>query len=114
MGRPKWLGEEKSTRDRSYKQEKRLAKKFGGRPTANSGARFGENDVKTDEYSIEAKTTGKKQFTIKQADLDLMEAKTPVGKIPLFAINFEQSGKEYILLSQNDFLTLTSGGETIK
>lgn len=38
--RPNWLGKDKPTRHGSEKQEKRLAKEFGGKKTANSGARF--------------------------------------------------------------------------
>ena len=106
--KPKWLNKEVSTRQRSDKQEKRLAKQFGGRTTSNSGARFGENDVKTHEFDIEAKTTKSKQFIVKLEDLKKMQRKTRVDKKPLFAINFEETGDEFILISLSDFLEITS------
>lgn len=105
--KPKWLNKEVSTRERSNKQEKRLAKTFGGRTTANSGATFGENDVKTPEFDIEAKTTKSKQFILKLEDLKKMQRKTRVDKKPLFIINFEETGDEFILLSISDFLEIS-------
>lgn len=106
--KPKWLNKEVSTRQRSDKQEKRLAKQFGGRTTSNSGATFSENDVKTPEFDIEAKTTKSKQFIVKLEDLKKMQRKTRVDKKPLFAINFEETGDEFILISLSDFLEITS------
>lgn len=106
MAKPKWLGKETPTRKRSDKQEKRLAKKFGGRTSAGSGSVFGENDVKTPEFDIEAKTTLKKQYTIKLADIKKMQTKAPFHKKALLAINFEETKEEFILLSLADFLEI--------
>lgn len=106
MGKPKWLNKEQTTRSRSDKQETRLAKKFGGRKTSNSGAKFGENDVKTPDFSIEAKTTKSEQFILKLKELKKMQTKTPFHKKGLFAINFENTGDEFILLSLSDFLEI--------
>ena len=106
MSKPKWLNKEDSTRKRSDKQETRLAKSFGGRKTCNSGAKFSENDVKTPKFSIEAKTTKKKQFTLKLEELKKMERKAPFKKTPLFVLNFEETGDEYILLPISDFLEM--------
>ena len=108
MAKPKWLNKEVSTRARSDKQEKRLARIFDGKTTPGSGSVFGENDVKTPEFDIEAKTTKSKQFIIKLEDLKKMQRKTRVDKKPLFAINFEETGDEFILLSLSDFLEITS------
>lgn len=44
-----------TTRERSKKQESRIAKKLRGYTTINSGATFGQNDVITDFCEIEAK-----------------------------------------------------------
>ena len=107
MSAPEWLGKKDSTRKRSFKQETSLAKKFGGRTTSGSGSVFGENDVKTDDFHIEAKTTKSSQYIFKQAEFDKMEGRTPFDKKALFALCFENSGKEYITISLGDFLKLT-------
>jgi len=111
--KPKWLGKEKTTRDRSGKQETNLAKKFKGRTTANSGARFGENDVKSDDFEVEAKTTKSRQFILKLEDLHKMERKCRITKKAVFVIQFEDTGEEYALTSLSNFLEL-SGLDNIK
>lgn len=74
---PSWLNREKPTRKRSDKQEKRLAKQMGGVQYAGSGSVFGENDVKTKDFSIEAKTTEKKQYTLKVDDIKKAQEENP-------------------------------------
>lgn len=111
--KPNWLGKENSTRYRSNKQEKDLAKKFGGRTTSNSGARFGENDVKSDKFEVEAKTTKSKQFILKLEDLHKMQRKCRVTKKAVFVIQFEETGEQYALTSLIDFLDL-SGLDKLK
>lgn len=113
MEKPKWLGKEKTTRYRSTKQENRLAKSFNGRATNNSGATFGENDVKTPEFSIEAKTTKSEQFILKLKELRKMQTRTPIHKKGLFAVNFEKTGDEFILITLSDFLEIC-GLDTLK
>ena len=76
--KPTWLGKVAPTRKNSQKQENRLAKEFGGRTTANSGATFSENDVKTPDFDIEAKTTKSSQFILKVADLKKMQRKCSI------------------------------------
>lgn len=96
------------TRKRSEKHEKSIAKKFGGgRLTSNSGARFGENDVRTDQFDIEAKTTDSEGYRITAAELRQIRNKSSAGRIPAQIINFNKYGEEYIILSTADFLDLT-------
>ena len=108
MGESPWLGKEKPTRKQSGKQESRLAKQFGGKPTANSGAKFHQNDVVTPEYEIEAKTTSSKQFILKVETIEEMNRKCRFGKTPLLIIEFQGSGLEMVVLSNNDFQQLIS------
>lgn len=104
--RPAWLGKEKSTRQKSDKQENRLAKTFSGKKTANSGARFGENDVTTPEFEIEAKTTEKKQYILKLEDWQKMQKKARVDKKALYIVEFAGNGEEIVMLNLTDFLDL--------
>lgn len=106
MSKPKWLNKEDTTRKRSEKQEKRLAKTFGGRKTSNSGARFGENDVVTPEFEIEAKTTRSKQYILKTKEIKDMQRKSNFEKIALFIVEFENEGEEVVILRTADFLNL--------
>lgn len=108
--KPKWLesrGEDKPTRFASERQEKRIAKEFGGRKTPNSGASFGQNDVKTPKFDIEAKTTKSEQYILKMADIHTMERKADKNKIPLFIIEFDKHGREFVLLDKADFLAIS-------
>ena len=104
--KPTWLGKVAPTRKNSQKQENRLAKEFGGRTTANSGATFSENDVKTPDFDIEAKTTKSSQFILKVADLKKMQRKCSIDKIALFIIEFSEQGEEMVLLNKADFYSL--------
>jgi len=63
----------KPTRFYSSKQEKAVAKKVGGKQTANSGAtKFEKGDVTTDRWLIECKTNinEKSSFAIKKSWLE--------------------------------------------
>lgn len=106
MSKPKWAGQ-KSTRHISDKQEKIVAKMLNGRKTINSGATLGQNDVETKAFDIEAKITAAKSFIIKESDLTKLRKKTKIGKIPLFLVEFSETGKKYITLDWEDFKTLT-------
>jgi hypothetical protein len=114
MSLPKWINLEetgKQHRKKSDQQEKRIAKKLGGRVTANSGARFGENDVLTDTLDMEIKGTKKKQYTLKLSDLDKMVRKSRSNRYPAFLIEFfDDNGnpiRSMILTDFSDFLEMT-------
>ena len=104
-----WLNPVETTRSRSKKQESKIAKDLKGYTTINSGATLGQNDAITDYCEVEAKTTKAKSISFKLRDWNTLYHKTAVGKIPIFAIRFEQvnkTNKEFILLSHDDFLYL--------
>lgn len=95
----------------SRSQESRLAEKFGGRITPGSGNKWhSKGDVKTDQYLIEAKTTSKKQYTLKADDLEKHEKYSLLeGKDPLFVI--EMNGREWCVLAMEDFELLIEESE---
>lgn len=87
----------------SRAQESRLAEKFGGRRTPGSGNQWhSKNDVRTDNWSFEAKTTSKKQYILKAQELEtgekyaLLDGKT-------FAFVIEMNGREWVTIAMEDF-----------
>lgn len=96
------LGEPQTTRQRSHKQESRLARQLNGHTTINSGATFGQNDVITDFCEVEAKTTGKESFTLKLLDWRILRKKCANTKIPIFVVDFEQSRDTLAVLTMDD------------
>lgn len=87
----------------SRKQEKRLAEHYGGRRTPGSGNGWvKKNDVRSPDLSIEAKTTAKKQFTLKADDLERGERHALLdGRDFVFVI--EMNGREWVVLAREDF-----------
>ena len=114
MGSPNWLGDVKSTREVSIKQETRLSKEFKGRCTSNSGAKFVENDVKAVNFDIEAKTTMSSQYVLKMDEIKKMERRSDKDKIPLFIVEFQKFDREFVLMDKEDFLRLSGTKELIK
>lgn len=100
--------EEKSTRARSFKQESRIAKDLKGRTTINSGATFGQNDVFNDFCEVEAKTTKKESFRFSLSDWFTLRRKCDNGKIPVFAIDFEEHEFSLVVLTYDDFVYLVN------
>lgn len=92
----------KTTRQRSGKQESRIAKQLKGHTTINSGATFGQNDVITDFCEVEAKTTSKESFSLKLSDWRLLRKKCAGSKIPIFVVDFEQSKDTLAVLTYED------------
>jgi len=90
----------------SQKQEKRLAKAYGGGVTPGSGNGWvHKNDVKTDTLSIEAKYTDAKSFSLKLADLLKAEKYALIdGRDVIFTVSF--SGEEFAILREEDYRDL--------
>lgn len=97
---------QKSTRARSSKQEKRLSEEFDARTTPNSGATFGENDLRSDRFDIEAKTTGKGSYSVKVSELKKAKQNARAGLTPLFVIEFSEHGEEVVVIGKDDFLEI--------
>lgn len=98
----------KTTRERSGKQESRLAKQLNGHTTINSGATFGQNDVVTDFCEIEAKTTSKESYSLKLSDWRILRKKCATNKIPIFIVDFEKSKDTLAVLTYEDLQFLIS------
>ena len=103
---PKFFTEKETTRSRSGKQEKSLAQEFGMRTTANSGATFGENDLKGKKWEIEAKTTKASQFTLKIKDWAKMEEKLGKNKNGCMIIQFEDHDLQLAVIDLNHIKNL--------
>lgn len=92
----------------SRRQETTLAKELHGSRTPGSGNTWhSKSDVRTDTELWEAKITSAKSFSIKDADLakNRNYALTD-GRIPLFLIQFLNSGNEWIVMDKEDYLDL--------
>lgn len=96
------LYEGKTTRERSRKQESRIARQLRGYATINSGATFGQNDVVTDFCEVEAKTTNKESYSITLKDWRVLRKKCAGSKIPIFVIDFEKSKDSLAILTYED------------
>ena len=93
---------EKTTRERSGKQESRIAKELGGRTTINSGATFCQNDVITDFCEVEAKTTSKESFSLQLSDWRKLRKKCKSDKMPILVLDFESSRDSLAIVSYED------------
>lgn len=96
---------------RSRAQEKRGAKAFGGQVTPGSGNGWRKkNDVQTEKFSIEFKTTSKGSYSLKYSELVAAERNALVdNRTMLFGV--ELGGRNWIVISEEDFHELTRKGD---
>lgn len=103
-----------STRYYSSRQEKKVAKKLGGKQVANSGApAFVAGDIITDQFLIECKTKTKdcSSFTIKEDWLLKNEEEAFAMGKNNSALCFDfgpSANKRYYVISERLFQTLQS------
>jgi hypothetical protein len=92
----------------SQRQERRLSNQVGG--SVNSGSGNGwirKSDVRSVDELWELKITSAKSYALKDAELEkntnyaLMD-----GRIPVFLVEFQGSGNEWVILSKDDYLEL--------
>lgn len=106
------LGRDPDRKDinkRSRKQEQRSAKSYKGSRNAGSGSGWlRKNDVRTEDILIENKfTTNEKQITLKNQDLvELIERAILEDRLPV--LQFDLAGRRYVVLTEDDFLEMTS------
>lgn len=89
---------------KSQKQEKRVAKKIGGKTHARSGGMPNwKNDVSNKYFLVECKRTDKKQIIIKYKDIERLceNAYLHTDKYPL--LNIEIQDANYYLLDESAF-----------
>lgn len=92
---------------KSQKQEKRVAKKIGGKTHARSGGMPNwKNDVSNKYFLVECKRTDKKQIIIKYKDIERLceNAYLHTDKYPL--LNIEIQDKNYYLIDESTFHNL--------
>jgi hypothetical protein len=103
----------KPTRYFSNKQEKRVAKRVGGKQTANSGAtKFSKGDVRTDNWLIECKTktSASESISIKREWLEKNEEEAfAMGKqhsALVFSFGDTHNDTDYYIISEKEFKRL--------
>lgn len=107
------VGKDEKVRKRSQRQEKRVASETGGSVQPGSGAFGGHRgDVKTPDFLIEAKTTGKYSYRVTCKLLsDTMKKALHSGREPALWITFENGqDKDWVMVPAHVFEELT--GET--
>lgn len=91
---------------RSQIQETKLAGHYGG--IVNQGSGNGwihKNDVRSERFSFEAKTTEKKSYSLRLSDLLKAEKNALIsGREMVFAV--ELGGRNWMVVSQETFDTL--------
>lgn len=98
----------KPTRYYSSRQEKKVANRFGGIQTKNSGATpFQKGDVTLDNWLIECKTCEKEKqsFSIKKQWLEknLEESMFMGKKFNALMFNFGPDQKNYVIMDEDTF-----------
>lgn len=101
------------TRYFSSKQEKTVARRVGGKTTANSGAtKFSKGDCYTDAWLIECKTktTPSKSITIQREWIEKNEEEAfSMGKshsAVCFSFGDLHNDQNYYIINETDFLRL--------
>jgi ribosomal protein L44E len=88
-GQPVKKGKSDSQK-RSRAQEKRAAKRIGGRVQPASGAGRAKGDVRAaGRVRMECKLTRANSFSLKLADLEKIERETSRGEMPIFEVEFQ-------------------------
>ena len=110
-------GQKTPTRKYSSRQEKRVAKVFGGIPTKNSGATaFSKGDVKLERFLIECKTktTDSQQITIHKEWLTKLNSESAFMGKPYSALMFNfgpSDTKNYVIIDEDTFKELMDQNE---
>lgn len=90
------------------KQERRIAKEIGGQVSAASGALSRKGDVRNDVMLVEAKTTGKSQYTVRAKELEKIWREALIdGRLAVLV--FDLNGRSYGVLEWNDVKALVDG-----
>ena len=94
-------------KQKSAKQEKRLAKEFGGRVTAGSGSGRNKGDIDLDSFKIEVKRTDNQSISLKKEWLSKIDEEAfSVGKYP--ALILEIDGLEWVAIPKPLFKSFTT------
>ena len=92
-----------STKKDSVKQEKRGAKKYGGRTTPGSGnTPWAKNDMRTETESWEYKVTSAKSYALKDSELCDAESNALLDGRD-FRFGLQMCGRHWVLMSEEDY-----------
>lgn len=88
---------------RSQRQERDWADNMDGRTTPGSGNTWvRKNDVRSERWSLELKTTLKRQFTLKSDDLRKGERNALLDGRE-FAFGIEMDGSSWVVMNVHDW-----------
>jgi hypothetical protein len=88
---------------RSQRQERDWADDLGGRTTPGSGNTWSrKNDVRSERWSVELKTTKSRQFTLRLADLRVAENHALLDGRE-FAFGIEMAGSSWVVMNKDDW-----------
>ena len=87
------------------KNEEEVMKALGLKPTKNSGATWLDKEDGQNEYLIcQLKSTDHQSISVKQKDIRILEDNANVShKIPMFAIQFLNTGEVWLMARPEDF-----------
>jgi hypothetical protein len=90
----------------SRKHEDRLAKKLGGKRTAASGAFWNrKGDVRTTDWLVEHKWTGKASFSIKASILEKIVNEAVLdSRMPVLGVSL--NGENYCIVLEDDLIEM--------
>jgi hypothetical protein len=93
---------EKTIKEKSQKQERRVSKEVKGRPTINSGALyFDKADVRGKNLRVECKRTDKQQIVLKKEWLLKLRAECNIKDIPV--VNIEIGEESWYIVRKEEF-----------
>ncbi len=95
-----------TTKYKSNKQEKEVAKLFGGKQVIASGSLwFADSDVRNDKFLIECKTTEKDYYTITNKVWEKIEEEALKDRMrtPLLIIDLQDRDR-YVVFNPNQFV----------
>lgn len=98
------------------KNEEEVMKALGLKPTKNSGAGWIEKEDGQNDYLIcQLKSTDHQSISVKQKDIRILEDNANVShKIPMFAIQFLNTGEVWLMAKPEDFTEVAKYIETGK
>jgi hypothetical protein len=91
------------SRTPSQRQERDWADDLNGQPTPGSGNTWSrKNDVRSNQWSLELKTTSKQQFTLKAAELAAANRHAVLDGRE-FAFGIDMAGRSWVVMDADDW-----------
>lgn len=94
-------------RSKPWQKQERKLDREGARRVPQSGAGYLKGDGKGENYLVQAKTTEKRSYSLKLADLRKATAEAHTEeRIPVTQLQFEAGDERYAVLRWQDFTAL--------